>query len=128
MSLTDLLFGGRPRGGPPWANELRELLGIVIRNQRHIMNTLQETLEAVNGESDLISGVAALVTGLEGQLKDALAHVGLSAEDQAKVDAIFAAAQRNKAALAAALVTNVDPAALPEPTPTPAPVVEVPPA
>ena len=66
------------------------------------MATLDETLTAVQSESTVDDSIIALLNGLAAQI----AAGGLSPADQAKVDAIFAAAQQNSAKVAAAVTAN----------------------
>ncbi len=94
---------------------LAELLGIVLKNQEKIlanqekmMATLADTLALVTAEDTTIDSVVVLIQGL----RDQIASAGLSAADQAKVDAIFAQATADQAKLNTALTANV-------PTPTP---------
>lgn len=74
------------------------------------MATLDEVLADVQAETTLISGVSTLIDGLKSQLSAALANVNLTPAVQAQVDQIFATAEANKAALAAALTANTPPA------------------
>lgn len=80
-------------------NQMRKL-------QEKSMATLDQVLSDVTDESTVIDGVMTLVSGLRQQVADLLAKTGMSADDQAKVDAIFAAAEANKAKLGNALVSN----------------------
>ncbi len=78
----------------------------ILQNTVKIMASLDQVLQDVTDETTAIASVSALIQGLLDQIKNA----GLSAADQAKVDAIFAGAEANKAALATALAANVPPA------------------
>lgn len=78
------------------------------------MASLDDVLNDVTAETTLVSGVSTLVSGLQKQLADALSGT-LTAEQQSKVDQIFAAAEANKAALATALASGT-----PVPAPPPA--------
>lgn len=71
------------------------------------MARLDDVLADVTAETTMIAGVGTLVAGLRQQVADAVAAAGVSADDQAKIDAIFAAAEANKAALATALQASV---------------------
>lgn len=84
------------------------------------MATLQQVQDDVTSETTLIAGVGTLITGLQKQLADALSGATLSPAVQAQVDAIFASAESNKAALASALAANTPQA--PATGGTPAPV------
>ena len=77
----------------------------IIKQGELIMATLQEVLDDVRSEKTVIASVLTLIDGLKQQLADALAGE-LSAEKQAQVDAIFAAAEENKSALSAAINAN----------------------
>lgn len=68
-------------------------------------NTLDDVLKDVNDESTLDDSIITLLTGIKGQLDTVLAG-GLTADQQTKVDAIFAAAEANKAKVAAAITAN----------------------
>ena len=74
----------------------------VIQMLEKIMASLDETLAAVQAESTVDDSIIALLNGLAAQIKAG----GLSAADQAKVDAIFAAANTNSAKVAAAVTAN----------------------
>jgi hypothetical protein len=91
---------------PPWAIELREMGLIILQNQETLMATLDEVLSDVTAETTAIQSLAALIDGLRQQVKDALSGVTLPPDAQAKVDAIFTAAETNKAAIAKALAAN----------------------
>lgn len=86
-----------------------KILQRLENKENFIMATLDETLAAVNAESTVDDSIVALLQGLEAQIKAG----GLSAADQAKVDAIFSQAQSNSAKISAAVTagTPVAPAA-----------------
>lgn len=71
------------------------------------MANLDQVLQDVTDESTATLLIAVLIAGLKQQVADALAGTTLPAATQAKVDAIFAAAETNKSKIAAALATNV---------------------
>ncbi len=79
-----------------------------------IMATLDQVLADVTDESTRLDSMSALISGLKQQVADALSGTTLPPATQAKVDAIFAAAETNKGKIDAALNTNVPP---PAPTP-----------
>ena len=83
--------------------------------ERRIRKTLDDILNDVGDESTKIDSLGTFVAGLKQQLADALAGV-LTPAQQAKVDAIFAAVETNKAKVVAAMDQNVT---VPGPTPTP---------
>lgn len=70
-----------------------------------ILMTLDQVLQSVTDESTLDDSIIALLQGIKAQL-DAVLAGGLSPENQAKVDAIFAAAEANKAKVSAAVTAN----------------------
>ena len=82
--------------------KLFKMLEEVLRKEVAIMATLDQIIADVTAETTLIDGVSTLIAGLKKQLADALAGV-LNAEQQAKVDAIFTAAEANKQKLSDAL-------------------------
>ncbi len=59
------------------------------------MNTLDEVLAAVTAQSGQIESMKVFVAGLEAAVAAALADTSLSAEDQAKLDAVFAGVTAN---------------------------------
>lgn len=81
-------------------------LDLILANQEKIMASLDDVLSDITAETDAISSVSTLITGLKQQLADALSGTTLPPATQAKVDQIFAAAEANKAALATAILAN----------------------
>jgi hypothetical protein len=84
-------------------------LDSIIKTQETMMATLDEVLADVTAESTDIASLSALIDGLRQQVADALAGTTLPPATQAKVDAIFTAAEANKAAIAKALAANTPP-------------------
>jgi hypothetical protein len=72
-----------------------------------IMASLDDIVADVAAENTAIASVSTLIQGL----RDQIANLGINPADQAKIDAIFAGVEANKAALATALDTNVPVAA-----------------
>jgi uncharacterized protein YoxC len=111
MALNVIVTIGIDVQTQKWLSGLTAGIGskidLILANLEKIMATLQEVLDDVTAESTAIDSVAALIQGLRDQINSA----GLSPADQAKVDAIFTAAESNKAKIAAALAANVPPAA-----------------
>ena len=68
-----------------------------------IMHSLDDTLAAVNSETTADNSIIALLQGLQAQIQAG----GLSAADQAKVDAIFTAATANASSVNTALAAGV---------------------
>lgn len=91
--------------------------GLTLRRLEYIMATLDEVLADVNEESTKLDSLAVFIAGLKQQIADALAGVTLPPAVQAKVDAVFAGVEANKAKVVAAMDANVPPP--PEPPPTP---------
>lgn len=73
------------------------------------MITLDQVLQDVTDESGAIDSISTLIAGLRQQVADALSGATLPPATQAKVDAIFAAAETNKSKIAAALGANTEP-------------------
>ncbi len=84
-------------------------LNKIVLSLEKIMASLDETLAAVQSESSVDDSIIALLNGLAAQI----AAGGLSAADQAKVDAIFNAAQANAAKVSAAVTANTPAAPTP---------------
>src|SRR5690349_12926923 len=78
---------------------------VILKQLETIMKTLDEVLQAVNEESTVDDSIIVLLTGIKAQLDSVLAG-NLTPDQQAKVDAIFAAADANKAKVAAAIAAN----------------------
>lgn len=70
-------------------------------------HTLDEVLADVQAETTALDSVGELIKGLKQQLADALSGANLPPAVQAKVDAVFDQAEKNKAKIAAALEANV---------------------
>jgi hypothetical protein len=81
-------------------------LDLILANQEKIMASLDETLDKVTEADTADDSIIALLQGL----RDQIATGGLSAADQAKVDAIFAKATSSVTKINAALAANVPPA------------------
>jgi len=90
---------------------LSRKLDHILVNQETIMATLDQVLTDVTDESTRLDSISALIDGLKQQVADALAGTTLPPATQAKVDAIFAAAETNKAKIDKALNAGVPPAA-----------------
>ena len=75
----------------------------ILANEEKIMASLDDVLADVTAETTAIDSVSTMIQGL----RDQIANAGLSAADQAKVDAIFATAEANKQKISAALAANV---------------------
>lgn len=88
-------------------HKIKESLTKLIQQGVRIMATLDDVLKDVTEEKTDIAGLSTFIQGLKQQLADALSGANLPAPVQAKVDAIFAAAESNKADIAAALAANV---------------------
>lgn len=86
--------------------EMNRKLSEILSNQETMMATLDQILQDVTDESTAIDSISTLIAGLKQQLADALANTSLPPDVQAKIDAVFSAAESNKAKLAAALAAN----------------------
>jgi hypothetical protein len=73
---------------------------------KEIMANLKQILDDVTSETTVINSIGLVITGLKQQVADALTKTGISTEDQATIDQIFATAENNKAALAKAVTDN----------------------
>jgi hypothetical protein len=73
-----------------------------------IMITLDDILNATTEQSGVDDSIITLLTGIHKQLVDVLAG-GFTEQQQAKVEAIFAAVKANKDKVAAAVVANPTP-------------------
>jgi hypothetical protein len=80
-----------------------EKLDLILEKLEKIMASLDETLAAVTAEKTADDSIVALLAGIKAQLAAALANATLSPADQAKVDAIFAAATANASEITAAI-------------------------
>jgi predicted metal-dependent enzyme (double-stranded beta helix superfamily) len=101
------LFRQRPPDAPPWwANEIYKRQGLILKNLETIMATLDQVLKDVTDESTQLDGISTLVSGLQQQVKDALANSSVSPADQAKIDQIFTQAESNKQKILNALVSG----------------------
>ena len=100
-------------GNDPRTHEMLEeiliLLGHLITQGETFMATLQQVADDVAAEKSVIEGISTLIDGLETQLTAALAGATISPAVQAQIDKVFADAEANKAALAAALLKGTTP-------------------
>jgi hypothetical protein len=80
-----------------------DILDFLRGMEKRIMASLDETLAAVTAEKTADDSIVALLAGIKAQLAAALANATLSPADQAKVDAIFAAATANASEITAAI-------------------------
>ena len=93
----------------------------ILMALEQIMASLDGIIAEVAKEQTEIGGITALIAGLRQQVADALASQTIPPPLQAKVDAIFAAAQANNAALVQALNDPGQAPAPPAPPPAPVP-------
>jgi hypothetical protein len=73
------------------------------------MASLDETLAKVTEANSKADSLIALTAGIKAQLDEALADVNLTAEQQAKVDAIFGEAAASVDEIDAAISANTPP-------------------
>lgn len=78
-------------------------LDLILELELIIMPTLDEILVDVTAEEGKIDSLSVLITGLRQQVMDALSGATLSPAVQAKVDAVFSQAEKNKGKIDAAL-------------------------
>lgn len=113
QKAKDIPMAGRWPWDPPspssFEKNVESVLRLILQKLEKIMATLDDVLKDVTDETTAIASISTLIQGL----RDQITAAGLSPADQAKVDAIFATAESNKAGMAAALAANVPP-----PTPT----------
>lgn len=79
-------------------------LDTIIANEETIMASLTDVAADMTEETTTIAGLSTFIQGLQAQIA---ALPGISPEVQAQIDGVFAQAEQNKAALAAALAANV---------------------
>lgn len=87
-------------------NRIEAKLDALTKESKMQDETLDQVLADVQAESTVEDGLITLTTSIKAELNKALAGSGLSADDQAKVDAIFTAIESNKAKVAAAVTAN----------------------
>jgi uncharacterized protein YoxC len=87
------------------------LLSEISQEETLIMSTIQELIDDVAAEKTAIDSLVTFVHGLEDQIK----AIGLPPATQAQIDQVFAAVEKNKAEIVAAMA--VPPASPPPPTP-----------
>lgn len=89
---------------------LSNRMDLILHRTEKIMATLDEVLADVADEGTKLDSLGALIAGLKQQIADALAGVTLPTAVQAKIDAVFAGVEANKAKVQAALDQGVPPA------------------
>ena len=97
-------------------HEVERKLDFIISLLEKIMASLDQTLAVVTTASTVDDSIIALLQGLNAQITAG----GLSAADQAKVDAIFSQATANNTKITAAVLANT-PTPVPNPSPNPNP-------
>lgn len=100
----------------------RKLDRSIIQDQQQgisIMKTLDDVISDITDLSSKEDGLITLTSGIKAQL-DAVTQGSLTPEQQAKVDAIFAAVEDRKTAVQAAIDANTPPASPPPAAPAPA--------
>lgn len=95
--------------GDPRLDMIVGMLERITARQEKMMATLDQILADVTAQQTALDSVIALIQGLRQQLADALSGVTLPPAVQAKVDAIFEAAEFNGVKIAQALAENVPP-------------------
>ena len=108
----------RDRSPPQWAREMRlsittnliALAQAVRTLEGRIMATLDEILAEVTAQTTKIDSIDTLLDGMRQQIADLIAAQGnVPAELQAKIDAVFVAAQANSAKIDTAIAENTPP-------------------
>jgi len=89
------------KSAPLWAVMLLQTQRQILNRMENIMATLDELLASVTEEGTKIDSLMTFIDGLKQQIDDL--NLGLSADEQAKVDAIFAGVAANKEKVVAAL-------------------------
>lgn len=84
---------------PPWALELRFMLGLIIQEELNIMASLDDLAADVQAENTVIDSAVALINGFAAQLAAA-------GTDPVKLDALRSDIQTRTQALAAAVAAN----------------------
>lgn len=87
-------------------DEFVELAKLLIDIRNEIMASIDQLAQEIADETTLIDGVSTLVSGLQQQLSDALSGAQIPPQVQAKIDAVFVAAEANKAKLTRALAAG----------------------
>lgn len=88
--------------------EVRDNQGLILRRLDHMAKTLDDILADVAEESTTLDSLSVFVQGLKQQIADALSGVTLPPAAQAKVEAVFAGIEANKAKAAKAMEANVE--------------------
>lgn len=103
----------------PVLNSLASLSASLTQKVNTIMSTLDDDIAAIAAQTTAVDSLATFIQGLQAQIA---ALPGLTAAQQAQVDAIFASVSANTAAITSAMAANVPPPApAPAPSPEPAP-------
>jgi hypothetical protein len=79
---------------------------LILANQEKMMASIQDVADDMTQETTTIAGLSTFIQGLQAQIA---ALPGITPQLQAQIDGVFAQAEANKAALAAALAANVPP-------------------
>jgi hypothetical protein len=95
-----------PSGLSDLRREVANIAASILDMKEKIVATIDQLAQDVSDESTLIESVATLITGLRQQILDALSGATLPEAVQAKVNAVFATAESNKARLTSALATG----------------------
>jgi len=96
-------------GAPPWALELRNMLGVVIDNQETMMSAIDDLQAAVAAEDTVIDSAITLINGIPALI----AAAGTDPQKLADLQKDIAA---KSAALAAAVAANTPAATTTPPT------------
>ena len=86
-------------------NQILDLVKATNRSEVKNMATMDQILDDVTAEKTLVEGVSTLISSLKAEVAAIIPAGTLTADQQAKLDNIFAQAEANKSALATALGT-----------------------
>jgi len=102
MDFIERLLRDRHLDERRWT-DLSEQLELINQRLEKMMATLDQVLQDVNDESAELDKLSVFIAGLKQQITDALSGATLPAGVQAKIDAVFAGAEANKAKINTAL-------------------------
>ncbi len=88
-------------------------LAAILTKEDELMASIDDIAADMTTQTTLLASLASFVQGLKDQIEAALSGATLPPAVQAKVDAVFAQAEANNAAIAAAMVANTPVADVP---------------
>lgn len=99
MRSRDRRFENPWLEAPPWAWQLKQMMGLILQKMEIVMAKVEDLEAEVAEESTVIGSVETLVGNLIEQIKSA-------GTDPAKLDAVLSSLQANKARLGALVAAN----------------------